>query len=306
MFASAVLVAPIVWLILHFLYRERIEKLKDDIASLDRKLKLTESAPLPATVSNERKSDILKPPVRPARIDATSLTEQSAPGFYLRANGFEEGDDATLQKVIEALELAETTDQDCFYVQLPEASENEARITQLKLIPNRNESEKRELLDRLGSKKANELVLAKLRRTFSIVLQDKTFRESSKLEASPEYTWEVLVGLRTQLFRQIPFDDRTVLYLSTTSTERIRGDVLFTKEEFESEDTRYLNDNNSRQGILRGSAYGLEWFTPRTVRRRCLASIALLLADAETPIVPKAAYDTRTWRLSVAPVEGAG
>jgi hypothetical protein len=229
-------------------------------------------------------------------------TEPSAPTFQLRASGFEEGDDAVLEKVIAALQLAETRDQDCFFLQLPEAAENEVRINQLKLIANRNETEKRELLDRLLSKKANEEVLTKLRRAFRIILQDKTFRASSGLELSPEYTWEVLVGLRTQLFRQIPFDARTVLYLSTTASERIRGDVLFTKEEFESEETRYLNDNNSRQGILHGSTYSLEWFTPNTVRRRCLASIALMLADAETPIVPKAVYDTRTWCLSINPV----
>ena len=305
MIASALLVAPVVWLILHFLYRERLEKLKDDIASLERRLKQQGDTRVATTELHAASLETTQRNFSTPNSPPPSPTDDP-PIFRLRSDGFMNGDDAALETVIAALRFAKKSEGDCFRLVLPEADQNVSRIDQLKAISDRNEAEKEELVMRLGREQANEKALTQLQVAFKIILQHQVFRESYSLHESAECTWEVLVGLRTQVFRQLAFDSRTHLYLSTTATERIRGDVLLTNEEFESEDTRYLNDGNSRPGILHGAMYGLEWFTPATVRRRCLASIALMLAASKTQSLPEAAYDIRTWRLSIDPMQSAG
>jgi pimeloyl-ACP methyl ester carboxylesterase len=226
----------------------------------------------------------------------------SVPVFRLRANGFEGGDDAALEHVITALEIAKQSDHDCFCLVLPEADENEETIAQLKSIPNRNEAERSELVTRIGSKKRNDGIHVKLCKAFRVVLQDPMFRKSAGLrDDNPENTWEILVHMRRQLFRQIAFEDRKVVYASTTATERIYGDVLLTRAEFESENTRYFLDDvyPRRQGMFVGERYVLDAFTPSFVRQTCLPTIALLLADPDDTQVPRAVRDVRTWRLSI-------
>ena len=68
--------------------------------------------------------------------------------------------------MITALENAKRSNRDCFCLVLPEADENEERIGQLKSILDRKDAEKAELVARIGSKKRNEKVHAKLRQLF--------------------------------------------------------------------------------------------------------------------------------------------
>src|SRR5262249_9705245 len=119
--------------------------------------------------------------------------------------------------------IAKQSDHDCFCLVLPEADENEEKIAQLKSIPNRNEAERSELVARIGNKERNDGIHVKLCKAFRIVLQNPTFRESAGLrDGNPENTWEILVHLRRQLFRQIAFEDSKVVYVSTTATETHR------------------------------------------------------------------------------------
>lgn len=197
--ASGAILAPTVWLILHFFYKERIEKLNEEISRLERILK--DPTPWAASSQDAQPYKTSGDNTKSALL-VSSLVGQARPVFRLRGIGFEGGDDAALETVIAAQDFAKkiSADEDCFSVVLPEAEENEARISKLKGISDRNDGEKRELVARLGSSEENKRLYATLHGAFRIVLQDRTFRASAKLATFPKNTWEVLSACESSCF----------------------------------------------------------------------------------------------------------
>lgn len=316
--ATGIILTPVLWVILHFLFRHRLDTLKEQIDSLREQLaQLKEqNEALRQQLAQSPQSGIAKdrklsaqhyhPLVHIEEGDQRAGREQttvqhSPPTFRLGGNGFEGGDDAALSLVIDALNCFDTGVPKPYILELPELDDNIQRIRALKNLPQRNEQESRELLQRINSDQMNREFLTVLETCFNIILTNKIFRESGKLH-SPTDIWEVLTGLRIQLWPQLALADREQLRLTTTTTDRIQGFVIMTKAEYESENSRYINDNYQKRGFRRGETYELPLFTPTFVRSRCYAAITICLAKALKQGIPTnivdSAMDLSTWYIS--------
>jgi len=226
------------------------------------------------------------------------------PIFRLRSDGFEGGDDAALLLVIRALERVSAGLGRPFVLELPDIDENVDRIRALQALPRRSERESIELVQRIQSDQQNRKDLTILEYCFNLVLTNEVFRKTAELNDIG--TWELLTGLRIQLWRQLGLNKRKSMNLTTTVTDRVSRDVLMTPAEY-AECSRWFDDaaGERRQGLVRGTRYELNWFAPTFVHHRCHATIAICIAQAmatKEGALPKnvieSATDLTTWRIS--------
>jgi hypothetical protein len=157
----------------------------------------------------------------------------------------------------------------------------------------------------LQSDQQNRKDLTILEYCFNLALTNEVFRKTGGL--NHKATWEVLTGLRIQLWRQLALNERKSMNLTTSATGSASHDVLMTAAEYDSENRRWFDDaaGERRQGLVPRTRYELKWFTPTFVHHRCHATIAICIAQAMATKegtlpnnVIESATDLTTWCIS--------
>ena len=189
--AMVIIITPVVWLILHFLYKHRLEGLREDRERLERENRsLKEDLDAFRTFGKSAEFSADRNATSPDRVESkVQASLLAVPIYRLRVDdGFEGGDDAALSLVIQSLQCFEAGIAKPYILELPEIEENRSRIAALKALSQRGERESRELVQRIDSDQKNIEILTVLEFCFDIILTNSKFRQSGDLKLSPTYS----------------------------------------------------------------------------------------------------------------------